>query len=112
MSTDGQWSVTAEVGVDASGPCILLKIGCMLFEANIWIPSQDLARLSEVHEASWPGGSIRIGSSAGSPAFWSSGKDEPITVLIGVDDEAWDVGLTLPQEVFEMVLSKTKPFLT
>lgn len=44
MTADENWSVDADRAHDGDAECVLLTIGCNWFEANFWIPIQDLAK--------------------------------------------------------------------
>ena len=105
MPTDEPWSISADLAHDGTVECVLLKVGCALFEANFWIPLQDLAKLKEVRSRPWAERSSAIGRSAGVLVFWSFDAGQ-VSVLIGQDDETWDVGLTLPDHVFAEILAE------
>ena len=69
---------------------------------------EDAARLKEVLTAPWLSGALRIGSSAGAPAWWCVGGDDEdaktLSILVGTDDETWDIALQLPFETIEAVV--------
>jgi hypothetical protein len=101
--------VDAELAGDAES--VLLMITCSWFEANFWIPLHDLAKFKLVRETLSATESIPIGHSAGAQAFWSRGEAGLIMVVIGADDESWDIGFGLPETVFKGILIEAKLFL-
>lgn len=111
MSVDEHWSVTAELAYDGNTECALLKVGGAKLEANFWIPLADLARFKLIGTTSRPDGSVRIGRSAGASTFWSPGEAGDVTVVIGGDDETWDIGFNLPEAVFKEILVEIEVLL-
>jgi hypothetical protein len=78
------------------------------WEVNVWSTFEDLAKLRGVRAAAWDKRrSIEAGTSAGGKVFWcgpGEGPDpETATVLIGHDDEAWDVAFLIPVALVEKV---------
>jgi hypothetical protein len=72
------------------------------FHLTIRIAPEDLSRLSGVGNASWEDrASIKAGEALGHPVFWCRSTDDPtaVTVLVGDDDEDWDLALEVPAEV-------------
>jgi hypothetical protein len=51
--------------------------------------------------------SIAAGESAEASVFWASSGDEA-TIMLGRDDETWDVALTVPTEVVERIAWATE----
>jgi len=79
------------------------------YEVNIMVPIDDLSRLAQVRNARWDErGSVAIGTSAGGRAFWSSDKDG-FSILIGQDDESWDISIRLPLGKFEEIIRESTP---
>jgi hypothetical protein len=65
--------------------------------AVIHIPPEDAIKLNDVASRSWDDGSLRIGESAAAAAWWSVGDDnETVMILIGHDDETWDISIAIP----------------
>jgi hypothetical protein len=102
------------VTLDAAGPPheVLLKLQCSDdWELNVWSTFEDLAsdtKLGGVRSAAWEERrSIAAGTSAGSRVFWAGpGKGahlETATVLIGSDDEAWDIAFLIPVAIVEKI---------
>ena len=101
-------SVSVELSLADGAPYYAVKIGTEAFEVNVAVPLEDAARLKEVLTAPWLSGALRIGSSAGAPAWWCVGGDDEdaktLSILVGTDDEAWDIALQLPLETIEAVV--------
>jgi hypothetical protein len=102
-------SVTVDVVPDADVPSYNVKIGTDTFEVNIIVPVAEANRLHHVREATWGAGALRIGTSAGAPAWWCVGdKDgqKTLSILVGHDDETWQIALALPIETIDDVLQE------
>jgi hypothetical protein len=82
-------------------PCLCIKIQASDLELNIWMKDEELARLSLIEDTKWERReSVQLGESAGALVFWAAGSGkETISILIGPDDEAWDIGLELPRSI-------------
>lgn len=80
----------------------VLRLSGQGFYLTVSIAPEELGRLSGVAEASWnERASIKAGAALGNPVFWCRSGDDPtaVTVLVGPDDESWDLALELPAEV-------------
>jgi hypothetical protein len=90
-------SVSVEA-CDADGQRFyLIKVGTAAFEINVRVAARDASRFSSVLATQWESGALRIGECAGAPVFWCAGVDrDSVSVLVGHDDQTWDVGLELP----------------
>ena len=55
-------------------------------------------------------GSLRIGSSAGAPAWWSVEEDETgmLSILIGSDDESWGIAILLPLDTIDEIVREVE----
>jgi hypothetical protein len=75
------------------------KFSAENWELNVRASAAEFAALGRIESADWDArGSIRAGVAAGSPVMWScSGRD--VSVLIGHDDETWDIAFTIPLEL-------------
>jgi hypothetical protein len=74
------------------------------WELNVRASADELAKLRAIRAADWDRRrSIRAGRSAGAPVFWAVGE-EGVTLLIGDDDETWDIGVTVPVETVDEIL--------
>jgi hypothetical protein len=102
-------SITVSVGATERGAReFVLKIQADLLELNVWIPEGELSMLNRVQDASWNSrGSLRIGSAANSAVFWSS-TQSVLSILVGQDDETWDVALRLPIAALHRIISEVE----
>jgi hypothetical protein len=86
-------SVTA--GPSSKGE-MSIKIQAPPFEVNIWVPCADISKFDRVLSTTWDAKSLQIGESAGAPVHWSKDNEGWVSILIGHDDETWDIGLFVP----------------
>ncbi|MDY7087705.1 MAG: hypothetical protein SYR96_21665 [Actinomycetota bacterium] len=100
-----------DMTMGAAGPPheVVLKLqGGDGWELNVWATFEDLAKLRGVRAVAWDQRrSIAAGTSAGGKVFWcgpGEGSDpETATVLIGHDDEVWDIAFLIPVTLVEKV---------
>jgi hypothetical protein len=99
-------SVSAEVCLVDSQECYAVKISAPIFEFNVIFAPAEVARLARVRQTPWLTGALEIGRSAGSPVWWSVDEDDSpyLSILIGHDDQTWDIGFTLPLTTLDSVL--------
>jgi hypothetical protein len=63
---------------------------------NIWAPIAELVQLRDIGAADWDARrTLAIGTCADAPVFWAMSEGQA-TILIGHDDETWDVAVTIP----------------
>jgi hypothetical protein len=102
-------SVTVDRRADADGSrCFVVKVGTDWYEVNLTIPEREAPKLKQVPTTPWVGGSLRIGESAGLPAFWSVDDQGRVGILLGHDDETWDIGLLFPREAFDAIITEVE----
>ncbi len=100
-------AVSAEATSSNGAPSVHLKIGTPQVELNVWMSYADVARLEAVSTATWLLASLRIGEVAGAPAWWSvDDAAGTLSILVGPDDETWDVGVTLPLGTLDVILTE------
>ncbi|MEV6158313.1 hypothetical protein AB0L53_49060 [Nonomuraea sp. NPDC052129] len=86
---------------DDSGAVV--KLQTEAWELNIWAPLADLMRLRGIKEADWDARrSLPIGICADAHVFWVA-NEEQATILIGQDDETWDIAVTVPLETVDQI---------
>jgi hypothetical protein len=100
-------SVSLSTGIDKEGiPCFILTIQKPDWEMNIWMAANELALIPNVRTAHWSNReSIKLGECAGSPTFWSC-ENGNISILVGPDDECWDIAVTLPEELLDDMITE------
>jgi hypothetical protein len=80
--------------MDAAG-ALAVKLQADEWEVNVRASRIELTALSQIRSAEWDERrSIRAGESAGAPVFWAS-DGEDATLMIGHDDETWDIAIAL-----------------
>jgi hypothetical protein len=81
----------------------LVKLQAETWELNIWAPVGDLVRLRAIREADWDSrDSLAIGTCADARVFWAVSEGQA-TILVGRDDETWDIGVTVPLETVDEI---------
>ena len=97
--------VTVEPAADAD---FLIKLQTPAWEVNIRMAAAEVAKLRAIREADWGGGlSIRAGESARAPVFWACERGV-VTVMIGEDDETWDVAVTVPIDAVDAIVQQAR----
>lgn len=106
MSDEDGPSVVADRFEDSG---VAVKISMPDFEINVWIPQEELGSLEQVRTTAWDTGSLRIGKSAGEAAWWSADlQEQTLSIVIGPDDETWDIGVSLPLATLDMILTEVR----
>jgi hypothetical protein len=102
-------------GFDISaGPAVLedgtsgisIKVSSSTVEVNVWFSRADASRLDNVLVLSSDSKAIRLGTSANAQVHWAKDDEGHFYLLIGRDDETWDIGLTLDDVTFRGILSE------
>jgi hypothetical protein len=83
---------------------LLVKLQTDALEVNVWASTEDISRLGHIRSADWNARrSIHAGESAGAQVHWASMGDQ-VTLMIGHDDETWDVAITMPIQVVDEIV--------
>jgi hypothetical protein len=100
-------SVCLNLGLDDEEKTIyIFKISASDWELNVWMSEQELTLIPDARTARWDDrSSAWIGKAAGADTFWSC-KDGKLTILIGHDEETWDIGFTMPESVIDDMLAE------
>lgn len=103
---DGVPSISAErVEMPDGSLRKILKIQMSQFEINVLLTGDDVDCLQRVAAAQWnKRKSLRAGLTAGTPTFWSVESGD-LTILVGEDDEVWDIAVTLPESCIPTLLT-------
>lgn len=89
---------------------LAVKLATDGWEVNIHGSVDDLLRLSEIRSANWDERqSIQVGESAGARAYWASVGDHA-ALMIGLDDETWDVSVTVPFDVIDELVREIRRY--
>jgi hypothetical protein len=87
--------VDVSVDRDAAGD-VVIKIAAPEWEINVTGSLADLLALDAIAEADWSARrSIGAGRSVSAPVWWSS-DGTVTTIMVGPDDETWDIAVTVP----------------
>lgn len=85
-----------------------LRISRKEYEMNLFIPKSELVLIPKVKTALWSEhDSIKIGTCAEAPAFWSCEEGE-LSILVGQDDECWQFGTILAESVLDEIIDEIK----
>ena len=88
----------------ADTPGWTLLVQCPAYDMTIWASREELLELSNV-PALTGDRSLALGRTAGSRVFWGRSEAGDIYVLVGHDDETWEIGVTIPEEAFRRLLA-------
>lgn len=70
----------------------------------------DLLQLENIDAADWNARrSIRAGASASSPVFWAV-SEGVVSVLVGEDDELYDVAITIPIHLVHTLVAEVRGY--
>src|SRR5690242_12532940 len=97
----------ADVVVDADvDGFVNAKVADHDWEINVRAEASAFLALGDIRKADWNARrSIQAGRSAGADVFWSSDGDG-VTIMIGVDDESWDLAVTVPVGVVDELVTQ------
>ena len=111
MTSRPRFSLSADItSFEGGASGIAIKIQADPCELNVWLTPEEASRLREIPRAPWGAGAVRLGSSAGSPAFWSC-DDGEVFVCVGHDDETWDFGVSFPDRLLPGLASEVERLL-
>ncbi|MFD0683713.1 hypothetical protein [Actinomadura fibrosa] len=95
--------VTLDMDAD---PMPLVMLQAETWELHVWAPLADLSRLSEIRSATWDDRrSLQVGTCGDLPVFWTLAEDGQATVLIGQDDETWNLALMVPLTAVDEIVA-------
>lgn len=97
--------VVVDAEVDSDGRTVACaKIASGDWEVNVRATPLEFAALAPIRRSTWASrNSIAVGRSAGAPVFWSC-DGTTASILIGSDDENWDVALAIPLDVVDRIV--------
>jgi hypothetical protein len=94
--------VESEASADYDAPDQVLRISRPGYYLVIQMPINELIALRGVQAASWnERGTISAGKAFGKPVHWCQSSVDPgaVSVLVGADDETWELALEFPADV-------------
>ena len=84
---------------------VLVKLSTPTWEFNFWATQEDLIGLNSIRDANWLARRcLHIGQSAGAPVHWAA-EGETATILVGHDEETWDIALTVPVATVDTIVA-------
>jgi hypothetical protein len=99
------FDVTCEEGYLPDGShALALKLCSPNLEVNVWLPRADAGMLAAV-----PGVGTRampLGVAAHSPVHWVRTEDGDVLLLIGDDDQTWDLAISVSATTIDAALSQ------
>jgi hypothetical protein len=85
-----------------------VKLQTPAWEVNVRASPAEIASLRDIRGADWDTQrTIAAGRSAGESAFWAY-EDCEVTLMIGHDEETWDIGVTIPVETVDELVSQAE----
>jgi hypothetical protein len=107
--TDERYARGVDVSVESDSEAgLTVKLQTDDWEVNFRASADDLLRLSDIRSADWSDRrSIQVGESAGAPVFWAITNDHA-SVMIGHDDETWDIAVALPFGVVDEIVREAQ----
>jgi hypothetical protein len=98
-------TIEAEVTAPGEPPILLVKLQSSAWELNVRATREDLLSLQGIRDAVWVDRrSLHVGTSAGAPVQWSASGDIT-TVMVGDDDETWDIAIQVPTAAIEDIVT-------
>src|SRR5262245_10817150 len=100
-------SVSIDAGEDADGSaCFFIKLQAADCEVNVTASPRELEKLRGVSGARWLNrGSLCAGRCLNAPAYWSCEQGR-LSVLVGSDDESWEVSFSAPESLVGALLAE------
>jgi len=87
--------VTVEARNDPDDPGGV-KLQDETWELNIWATTDELWKLAGIEETDWDQRhTLKVGTCANAPVWWNE-LDGTVYILVGDDDEAWDMCVSIP----------------
>ncbi len=106
----GDVDVSLGAVIDASGHEIWqAKIASDSFEVNVLGSLEELSRLEAIREAHWDDRTcLRVGTCLRVAAFWCANDEHDATLMVGGDDEVWDIAVIIPVGVVDDLVSQAR----
>jgi hypothetical protein len=102
-------TIEAETPVPGGSQLMLVKLQSSAWEINVRATREELLSLREIRDAVWADRrSLQVGTSAGAPVHWSA-SGGTATVMVGHDDETWDIAIDVPIASIEEIVTGAAP---
>jgi hypothetical protein len=97
--------VTVETRSDASDSR-LVKLQDETWELNIWATADELWKLADIEKTDWSQRrTLKVGTCANTPVWWNE-LGGTVYILVGNDDEAWDLCVNVPLGTIHELLAE------
>ena len=107
-----EFDVSVEGAPHSDGsPALRLKLSAPVLEVNVLFSPDEARDLRKVLALGDEARGLRLGTSAESHVHWAQGDDKEVYLLIGDDDETWDIGVTLPEATFLDIVKQVEECL-
>ena len=105
-STEGR---SIDVAVEVNDDDYVIILSTRDFELHVSVPSRDIEKLKEVRNTEWgETRSLRVGKCAGKSVLWCAGERGTVGIMIGDDEESWDIAGYLPGDTIEKIFRDIK----
>jgi hypothetical protein len=82
-----------------------IKLSDQAWELNIVAPLAELRKLRAVEDTDWvQRRTLKVGTCLDAPVWWSE-ADGRVSILVGADDEVWDVAVAVPVSAVHEILA-------
>ena len=101
--------VDVDIGLDDSGHVLVsAKLSDDRWELNVRARASEFLTLRDIGTTDWNSRRVvKVGTSAGANVFWCSDGDA-VTIMIGHDDETWDLALSVPVGLVNNLVRQVK----
>lgn len=83
-----------------------VKIATSLYEVNVYFSEGEIHQFKQVFSARWKERSLCLGTSANAIVHWATDDNQTVSMLIGHDDETWDIGFTFPEHIIQEIIQE------
>jgi hypothetical protein len=101
--------VDLDIGPDESGcDLVTAKFSDDRWELNVRAQASEFLTLRDIRAMDWNSRRVAsVGTSAGANVFWCS-DGEAVTIMIGHDDETWDLAISVPVGLVDDLVRQVK----
>lgn len=92
------------VGINKTDNLLLqLKLSFSITEVNLYLTAKEIEKVvNNIDMAKWEERkSIKAGTCLNADVFWCINDNQSISILLGQDDETWEIAFVFPYEVIE-----------
>ncbi|MEV6609584.1 hypothetical protein [Kutzneria sp. NPDC051319] len=98
--------VTFELITEPDGSdMVAVKVQASTWQLNLRASREELSGLDAIRGTDWTARRcLHIGECAGSGVHWAI-DDDTVTILVGEDDETWDVAVSVPVTIVDQIVA-------